>query len=57
MPVGDWQFWVVTAAAALGLLVMIRTLRGRRPRPRRTDLTIAGRKPRAARATRADRDR
>lgn len=27
MPITDWQFWVVTLAAALGLFQLLRTLR------------------------------
>lgn len=43
MPLGDWQFWVVTLAGLLGALVVGRTLtrmvRGPR-RGRRVNLTI-----------------
>lgn len=48
-PLGDWQFWVVTAAVAVPLgLVLGRFVRGVRrrrrglPRPVRTTLTIGG---------------
>jgi hypothetical protein len=27
MPIDDWQFWVVTLAAALGFFQLLRTLR------------------------------
>ncbi len=52
-PVGDWQFWVVTAVVAIavgGTLVRaLRRARRRRrgvPRPVRTGLTIEGVPPR-----------
>lgn len=42
MPLGDWQFWVVTALAALGLWVLIRMfLPKKKPRGRRTTLTVS----------------
>jgi hypothetical protein len=45
MPWGDWQFWVVTAAAVGGLIALWRTVvPRRRPAPKRTELTIGGRK-------------
>lgn len=51
LPVHDWQFWVVSGAAALALLYMIRSAVGlllpkrrrKRARGRRTTLTVKGR--------------
>lgn len=57
-PVGDWQFWVVTLAAALATGWLLRgpvrrlalLLRGKRPRPqRRATLTIDGEPARSPR--------
>lgn len=47
MPVYDWQFWVVTAAAAIAAAWLIRgalpaTKRRRRQRGQRTTLTLHG---------------
>lgn len=43
MPVGDWQFWVVTLIAALGLYALIRVVKPKRKAKKRTALTIEGR--------------
>lgn len=47
MPVGDPQFWIVSALAAVGLVVLLRSMgvfkRGRRGK--RVELTVGG-KPR-----------
>jgi hypothetical protein len=40
MPWGDWQFWLVTAAAALATGALIRVLIPRRKTRRRATLTI-----------------
>lgn len=42
MPWGDWQFWVVTASALAGLLVIVTPLvaKRRRARHRRVELTV-----------------
>ena len=45
MPVGDWQFWVVTAAAVVGVVFAVRALRGRPHRkPTKVDLTVEKRR-------------
>lgn len=46
MPVGDWQFWVVSLIAALGLVVLVWSVLPKRKRRSRTELTISGGKPR-----------
>jgi hypothetical protein len=47
MPWGDWQFWVVSLAAGVGLFALVRAVT---PRKRaggvRTGLTVERRKPR-----------
>ncbi len=43
MPVGDWQFWVVTLIAALGVFALIRVVLPKRKAKKRTTLTIEGR--------------
>ncbi|MBX3373783.1 MAG: hypothetical protein KF817_08100 [Phycisphaeraceae bacterium] len=51
MPIGDWQFWVVTFAALLALSVLLRPVvraihrRGRPGTRRRATLTIEGHAP------------
>jgi hypothetical protein len=40
MPWGDWQFWLVTAAAAVALGALFRVLIPRRKTRQRTRLTI-----------------
>ncbi|MCP3902471.1 MAG: hypothetical protein GY715_02450 [Planctomycetes bacterium] len=46
MPLDDWQFYVVTAAALWGLWALVRTIMPRkRKTTKRTDLTVEGRKP------------
>lgn len=41
MPIGDWQFWVVTALAMGCVYVLVRALRSRKhSRPKRVQLTI-----------------
>ncbi len=43
-PVGDWQFWMVTALALGAAFVVIRTLvPRRRKRAKRATLTVEGR--------------
>ena len=44
MPWGDWQFWVVTLAAAGGLWVLARQFRPARKEQSRTKLTISAKK-------------
>jgi len=44
LPVGDWQFWVVTLAALAALAGAWLLLRPRPGRRRLTELTIGGRK-------------
>ncbi len=43
MPWGDWQFWVVTLIAALGLYALVRVIKPKRRSKKRTSLTIEGR--------------
>ena len=41
MPLGDWQFWVVTLAAIAGLVFAVRTILPRRKKSgTRVDLTV-----------------
>ncbi len=42
MPVGDWQFWVVTLLALAGLLFVVRLVlpRKRKSSTRRVTLTV-----------------
>jgi predicted MFS family arabinose efflux permease len=45
MPVGDWQFWIVTVIAVAAMWVMIRVLLPRRkPRSKKTELTVGGKR-------------
>jgi hypothetical protein len=46
MPVGDWQFWVVTVLALIAAWLVVRLFipKRRAKRGRRTRLTIEGRK-------------
>lgn len=47
-PIGDWQFWIVTLAAAAVLVAAARPLLrgvGKRARSRRVNLTVDRRKP------------
>jgi hypothetical protein len=53
MPIGDWQFWVVTVAAVVGLAAVYRQLRprgsggrGGAARGPKVDLTVERRSPR-----------
>ena len=42
MPLGDWQFWLVSAIAAAGLWVLVRMfLPKRKPKGTRTSLTVS----------------
>jgi len=41
VPWGDWQFWMVTLAAALALALLVRMIRPAKRKPRRTQLTIS----------------
>ncbi|MEQ9095542.1 MAG: hypothetical protein RIE32_04700 [Phycisphaerales bacterium] len=41
MPWGDWQFWVVTLAAAGAIAVMVRAVRPAKRPKKRTGLTIS----------------
>lgn len=43
MPVGDWQFWVVTLAAVVGAWMIYRSVRPRKRKTTRTQLTVEGR--------------
>ncbi len=43
MPLGDWQFWVVTAIAVCGVFALIRVVLPKRKAKKRTSLTIEGR--------------
>ncbi len=43
MPVGDWQFWVVSAAALVALVAVAWPLLRRRRAAPRVDLTLGGR--------------
>jgi hypothetical protein len=52
LPVGDWQFWVVTAAAAAGLWYVLKELVPgkwwpwrRKPKGKSAPLTIEGKAP------------
>ena len=45
MPFGDWQFYVVTVAAAWGVWAMVRTLAPRRKKGQRVNMTISAQKP------------
>lgn len=42
MPIGDWQFWIVTAACVVGLIVVVRPFFPRRKtrRRRRVEITV-----------------
>jgi len=40
VPVGDWQFWVVTLAAAMGLAVLLRSAWPRR-KGSKAELTVS----------------
>jgi predicted permease len=45
MPLGDWQFWVVTLIAIAAAWIVIRVLLPRRkPRPKKTELTVGGKR-------------
>ncbi len=47
MPVGDVQFWIVTGAAAVSLLFLLRAvgvLGGTRKRGRKVELTVRGKR-------------
>jgi hypothetical protein len=41
MPVGEWQFWVVTLAAIGGVMVLARVVMPRKPRGKKTSLTVS----------------
>ncbi len=41
MPWGDWQFWLVTLAAAAAVCMLVRVLIPRK-RGKRTELTVGG---------------
>ncbi len=41
MPIGDWQFWIVTLAAAGGAWLLYRTLRPKKKRGSKASLTIS----------------
>jgi len=43
MPLGDWQFWVVTVIAVCGVFALIRVVLPKRKAKKRTTLTIEGR--------------
>lgn len=42
MPIGDWQFWVVSLAAVGGVLVLVKQFKPVR-KHRKTQLTISAR--------------
>jgi len=44
MPWGDWQFWVVTALAVGGVVLLSRQVRPVRKKRARTQLTISAKK-------------
>ncbi len=44
LPLGDWQFWVVTVAAIVALALITRSLWPKRRKPKRTHLTIGGKR-------------
>lgn len=49
-PIGDWQFWVVSAAALIAAWVVLRRViptpgKKRRARERKASLTVEGRTP------------
>ena len=43
MPIGDWQFWVVTIIALLAMYVLYRVLIPRK-KGKRTNLTVSAKK-------------
>lgn len=43
MPIGDWQFWVVTVIAIVALVVLYRIFMPRK-KGKRTNLTISAKK-------------
>lgn len=43
MPIGDWQFWVVTIVAIIALFVLYRVLVPRK-KGKRTNLTVSAKK-------------
>ncbi|MFG0246141.1 MAG: hypothetical protein ACF8MF_08855 [Phycisphaerales bacterium JB052] len=43
MPIGDWQFWVVTIIALVALVVLYRVLVPRK-KGKRTNLTVSAHK-------------
>lgn len=43
MPIGDWQFWVVTIVAIIALYVLYRVLVPRK-KGKRTNLTVSAKK-------------
>ncbi len=44
MPLGDWQFWVVTLAAIGGVALLARALLPKKPKPKKTALTISAKR-------------
>ncbi len=42
MPWCDWQFWVVTVAAVVGVAALVRVLLPARKKTVRTSLTVEG---------------
>ena len=44
MPWGDWQFWVVSLAAAGGLALIVRSVRPAKRTQKRTGLTVSARR-------------
>lgn len=44
MPLGDWQFWVVTIAAIACAAWLIRMLRPKKNRSVKTTLTVSAKK-------------
>ncbi len=44
MPVGDWQFWVVTVVAIGGVVLLVRVFRPVKKKRTRTELTVSAKK-------------
>jgi hypothetical protein len=40
-PITDWQFWVATLLVLVGAAFLVRSLAPRRPRGKRTTLTVS----------------
>lgn len=53
MPLGDWQFWVVTVIAIVALYVLYRVLVPRK-KGKRTNLTVSAKKHNQERSSDSD---